>query len=633
MAHRRMRMRAAVAGLAVAACAMAGTGGAAAHGAAPAAARPTATPIKHVIVIVGENHTFDNVFGTYVPPKGQTIKNLLSERIVTASGKFGTNVGQARQYTAIDTSTDPGHYSVTPRYTGAYHTLPQPDTTYVDPNCSGGQPSESPDGRFPANLPNGPFQITHYVAYQDIHQGHESECLTGAYVGDPLHRFYQMNQQVNAGHNRLWVWNDETAGDSNGAPPSDTHQGALAMGYYNVQQGDAPVLDYLARNYAMSDNYHQVVMGGTGANHAVLGFGTPAWYQDSSGNPTTPPSSQIENPNPMPGTNNWFTQDGYAGGSYSDCSDPTAPGVGTVLQNLHKAHPGASSRCAPNTYYLLNNYSPGYNPDGTVDTGTFVVPPQHEHNIADVLNSHNVSWAYYGQGWNNGNPDLNQYCDICNPYQYMTDVMTNPTQRAKIHDFDQFETDAAAGSLPNFSIVKPEGNYDGHPAYSTLAQFEAFTSTVLSDVARSPDYKSTVVFVTMDEGGGYYDSGYVQPVSFFGDGTRIPMIAVSPYTNPGAVNHTYTDHASILKFVEANWHLPPIGPNTLDALPNPKTKGNPYKPVNGASIGNLMTLFDFHRSASEINADRTALLSETAPRALPAHSNVHTHVRALPALR
>src|SRR5690242_9475619 len=117
MAHRRMRVRVTVVGIAVAACAMVGAGGAAARSAPPAAA--TATPIKHVIVIVGENHTFDNVYGTYVPPKGQHVMNLLSEGIVTASGKFGTNVGRARQYTAIDTSTDPGHYSVTPRYTGA----------------------------------------------------------------------------------------------------------------------------------------------------------------------------------------------------------------------------------------------------------------------------------------------------------------------------------------------------------------------------------------------------------------------------------------------------------------------------------------------------------------------------------
>ena len=50
---------------------------------------PTTTPIKHVVVIIGENHTFDNVFATYQPPSGQHVKNLLSEGIVTSSGAPG----------------------------------------------------------------------------------------------------------------------------------------------------------------------------------------------------------------------------------------------------------------------------------------------------------------------------------------------------------------------------------------------------------------------------------------------------------------------------------------------------------------------------------------------------------------
>ena len=58
-------------------------------------------------------------------------------------------------------------------------------------------------------------------------------------------------------------------------------------------------------------------------------------------------------------------------------------------------------------------------------------------------------------------------------------------------------------------------------------------------------WQSTAIFVTMDEGGGYYDSGYIQPVSFFGDGPRTPMIVVSPYARRGFVDHTYTDHVSI----------------------------------------------------------------------------------------
>ena len=64
-------------------------------------------------------------------------------------------------------------------------------------------------------------------------------------------------------------------------------------------------------------------------------------------------------------------------------------------------------------------------------------------------------------------------------------------------------------------------------------------------------WKDTAIFITFDEGGGYYDSGYVQPLDFFGDGTRIPLIVVSPYTKAGHISHDYADHVSILKFIEA----------------------------------------------------------------------------------
>ena len=74
---------------------------------------------------------------------------------------------------------------------------------------------------------------------------------------------------------------------------------------------------------------------------------------------------------------------------------------------------------------------------------------------------------------------------------------------------------------------------------------------------------------TFDEGGGYYDSGYIQTLDFFGDGTRIPLFVISPYVIPGSIDHTYADHASILKFIEANWSLRPMSPRSRDNLPNP----------------------------------------------------------------
>ena len=593
-----------------------------------ASAAPTATPIKHVIVLVGENHTFDNVYGTYKPPAGQTIENLLSEGIVKADGSPGPNVGQAEQWNATDTAND--RYQTAPTLTKPYKALPQPNTTYIDPRCDDGQPENTPDFRFPADLKNAPFQITKYVPYNEIHAAYKA-CDNGAYVGDPIHRFYQMNQQASQNQNKLWVWAANTAGDSNGAAPTGTtDQGAVSMGFYNVQQGDAPVLDYLAQHFSMSDNYHQAVMGGTGTNHVALGTGTAASYQNASGTPATPPANQIENPNAQPGTNNFYTQDGYAGGTYSNCSSASQPGVAPILSYLRRTWAGAKSACAPNTYYMLNNYNPGYLADGTKDTTPFAVPPQNQKTfptIGDELNNRNISWGYFGQGWNGGKPDLDEYCNICNPFQYATSIMKSPTLRKEhLHDFPLFQQDVKSGNLPAVSIVKPEGTFDGHPAYSTLAAFEAFTSTVVADVARNPSlWRSTAILVTEDEGGGYYDSGYIQPTSFFGDGTRVPMIAVSPWVKPGAIDHTYADHVSVLKFIESNWHLPPLSATSLDNLPNPiARKGNPYVPANGPAIGNLRSLFDFKRTASQISAQRVALLTMTARHTMKpfAHSTV-----------
>ena len=107
-------------------------------------------------------------------------------------------------------------------------------------------------------------------------------------------------------------------------------------------------------------------------------------------------------------------------------------------------------------------------------------------------------------------------------------------------------------------------------------------------------WKSTAIVVTFDEGGGYYDSGYIQPLDYFGDGTRIPTIVVSPYTRAGHVSHTYADHVSILKFIEANWGLKPLTSRSRDNFPNPVTReGNPYVPLNSPALGDLMDLFSF----------------------------------------
>lgn len=281
------------------------------------------------------------------------------------------------------------------------------------------------------------------------------------------------------------------------------------------------------------------------------------------------------------------------GGSYSNCSDPSAPGVGPVLDYVLTQHPFEGGDCAPGDYYILNNYNPGNAPNGTPQTSTFTVPVQHHlPSIADELSARDISWSYYGEGWNHGSPTPD-WCNICDPFQYDANYPAYLAQ-GHIGGYSNFLHSAAEGRLPAVSFVKP-GNDDGHPGYSALSQFEGFAQSVITTVQNQPKlWKSTAILITTDEGGGYYDSGYIQPISFFGDGTRVPMIAVSPYTKPGYISHDYSDHASIAKFIERNWRLAPLSSRSWDNLPDPlATRANPYVPTNGPAISDLFDLFDF----------------------------------------
>jgi phospholipase C len=547
---------------------------------APAAADGPRSPIRHVIVIVGENHSFDNLFGAYRPARGQSVLNLLSEGIINQDGTPGPHFGKAGQWQAIDRNK----YSIAPKRTRPFAHLPQPNTTFA-----AGQPAGVPDPRFPANLSNGPFQLTEYTAYQL------------SYTGDPAHRFFQMWQQFDEGRNDLFVWNATTIGFGSEAkaPPApftdqSTRQGGVAMGFYNMSQGDAPVFKFIADHYAMSDNFHQGIMGGTGASFIYLGTGDLAFYEDGNGRPLTPPEAQIEDPDPWPGSNNWYKRDGYQSGSYVQCADHSQPGVAAILQYLRRQH--RAPNCAPDHYYLVNNYAPAYNPEGApvdVKLHPYTLPPQSLPNIGEALSKAGISWKYYIGGLTPGGAN-DAWCSVCNPLQYSKRIMTTRL-RANITGVGDFYRDTAAGALPAVAFVRPYEPYSGHPANSAVSAYEYFVLSIANAVIKHPAlFAASVIFVTFDEGGGYYDSGYIQPLDFFGDGTRIPLMVISRYVKPATIDHTYSDHASLLKFIEWNWNLAPLSKRSRDNLPNPVSSAeNPYVPSNGPAIGDLRSVFDF----------------------------------------
>jgi phospholipase C len=643
-------------------------------GGAHANDRKTVSPIKHVIIIMGENRTFDHVFATYVPREGEHADNLLSKGIITISGTPGVNYGKAAQFAAVDNN----FYSISPGqktpYNNSTNPLQPPGTSYAPPTCydtvehaslngpgclatlseaargdyglrqgdlpllttgATGIAMNSPDTRIANanNLPNGPYPLV------TAQQGEANPSLYATYGGSPVHRFYQMWQQLDCDVAKktprnpsgcqadLFPWVEETVSSgSNGKPPNPNKplkEGDIAMGFYNVANGDAPYLTQLAREFTLNDNYHQPVMGGTFANQMMFGYADMLYYADDEGDPAKPnhvlvPGSnppvyvdEVENPNPLQGTNNWYINDGYGGGSYTNCSDFQQPGVASIVNYLDAIH--VPPNCAPHTYYLLNNYVPAFIGSGATDpinNGPFTLPPViKQRHIGDTLSQAKVSWAYFGERWNDFKtapglganfgslaPIAYLYCNICNPFLYSASVMTNDEAReAHLKDTLDLYDVIADGKLPAVSFVKPSTFNDGHPSSSRLDLFESFTRRIIEQVKSKPElWESTAILVTTDEGGGYYDSGYIQPVDYFGDGTRIPMLVVSKYSQGGHVAHEYSDHASIVKFIERNWYLPKLSSHSRDNLPNPQTSDdNPYVPQNRPAIGDLWGNFSF----------------------------------------
>jgi phospholipase C len=614
---------------------------------AQTAAPTTTTPIKHVIVIIGENRTFDHVYATYKPKEGETVSNLLSKGIVKANGKPGPNYSLSAQFSALDNTASGGTFSNSPQSKSIYSTLP--------PALAGGP--EKPTVAGPA-----PFTTLKVAKLADtsLAAGYDQFLVTGAtgiaggqidtriddatslregvfqisgakmpydaYTASPVHRFFQMWQQTDCNVdyatkdnpsgclNDLFPFVETSVGTgSNGAPlpanfnDTTTGEGSASMGFYNMAQGDAPYFKQLADEFTISDNFHQSVMGGTGANHIMFGFGDSIFYTNTSGVAAVPPVTQVENPNPQPSTNNFYDQDGYGGGSYVNCGDISQPGVPAVTNYLQSLKRPVNPNCVKGDYYLVNNYNPGYAGDGTLYSALspFTIPPTSQKSIGDDLVAHNVPFKYFGEDWDlfvtdpTESNSFNEYCNICNPFEYQTQFFATQANREKYNgDTTELYEDIDTGNLPAVSIVKPSGFNDGHPASSKLDLFEGFVKKIVNGVKANPAlWADTAIFVTWDEGGGYYDSGYIQPVDFFGDGTRIPLIVVSKYSKGGHVSHEYGDHVSLMKFIEKNWGLPTISDRSRDNLPNPTQKaGNPYVPTNSPAIGDLADDFTFPAS-------------------------------------
>src|SRR6266850_5622778 len=264
----------------------------------------TRTPIKHLIVLIGENRTFDHVFATYVPKSSDSVSNLLSKHIIKANGSPDVNFEKAAQFQAVPPFKTSYFISLDANEKQAYQVLPEPTLNFaptktvlppgtpqsilalVEPSLNPGdlnllttgaatgftqtflQPD--PDTRidnFNA-LPNGPFLLKGKSLPYD------------SYTGDTTHRLFEMWQQSDCSVKNATrdnpsgclsdlypyvITNYTTIIDPATNPPAiDDNGGGNSMAFYNVLAGDVPVLKRLADQFSMSDNFHQAFLGGTG---------------------------------------------------------------------------------------------------------------------------------------------------------------------------------------------------------------------------------------------------------------------------------------------------------------------------------------------------------------------------------
>ena len=186
--------------------------------------------------------------------------------------------------------------------------------------------------------------------------------------------------------------------------------------------------------------------------------------------------------------------------------------------------------------------------------------------LFDRLDAHDISWKDYFSGTLPGT-NLPGASTLLFPPLFFKNSGT------KVVPVTQFFSDAAAGTLPNYSLVEPDYGTQSEEDPQNVARGESFAASVVNAVINGPGWDRTLLIWTFDEHGGYYDHvlppralppdnippavGADQVYEGFGRyGFRVPCAFVSPWARPRHVSHRVFDHSSICKLVEAKWNLP-----------------------------------------------------------------------------
>jgi len=448
--------------------------------------------IQTIVVIYAENHSFDNLYGTF--PGAEGIANATAE-----------------QKTQRDHDGRPLPH-LAPVYAGT-----------------------KPDARYPAELPNGPFQINAPPINARFDQ----------IVPNPIHNYWHNMEQIDGGKNDMFV--------------AMGNVGGWTMGYYDTS---SLRLWQWARRYTLADHFFMGAFGGSYLNHQWLICAcTPTF-------PNAPASIRAQ-------------LDEHGKLKKRPDSPPS------VMQGPVHVFDG---QVTPDGF-AVNTIQPPYQPSGTppakggdldlADPAQNPLPPQTAKTIGDTLSAKGVSWAWYSGGWNQaladgrrdpaakrtviysrdaGSPIFQAHHQ---PFNYYARFAPGTADRERhLKDSYDFITAIDTGTLPQVAMYKPSGRLNQHPSYTDILSGDIHIADLLERLERGPQWKNMLVIVTYDENGGYWD--HVAPPSGpgwgdrWGPATRIPTIIVSPFAKRGFVDHTTYDTTSILKLVTRRFELEPL---------------------------------------------------------------------------
>jgi len=387
-----------------------------------------------------------------------------------------------------------------------------------------------------ALLDNFPFHLAPYIP------------ATHNVPWDPEHHFFRMYAQMDGGkmdrfvalamskHHKPFNKLSQHDIDTVRMTFAESRPSGAVLGFY--ERSDIPDYHRLADEYVLFDHFFQAMSGGSTGNALYLAAARSAvWHQA---------------PQRLMGS-------------------LTPP-----IFDLPYDHNGI----------LINDLPPLLGPtEANPDKLKIAPPPEQQSyaNIGDRLDAAGVSWAWYNENWNAVKPWAMKradgpgdgsavidtgylYVPHHNPFQYYPSWFNN-VRAGHVRDESDFYEDVKNGKLPAVSFLKATGAHDEHPEDSAPQWGMHWVMGLLKTLAQSPSWEKTAVFITYDEGGGFWDHLPAPQPDQFGCGTRIPALLVSPWARTGYVDHRSGDTTSLLALIERRFGLSPLDTRDRNAYP------------------------------------------------------------------